>query len=119
MRRSRSNADVVCPGVLRVFYLFQQLAQCAPDVFVLFLDGYLEIRVELPGVKLEDVYVTLQNVVFTIPGEHSSSTRAKWLLHAWQRRYGSFRRSMDTARGTDESNIHARFEDFVLFFFFY
>jgi HSP20 family protein len=31
-----------------------------------------------------------------------------------ERRYGSFRRSMSLPQGTDESSIHARFQDGVL-----
>ena len=43
----------------------QQLAQWAPAVDVLTKDDDLVIRAELPGVKQEDVDITLQNGVLT------------------------------------------------------
>src|SRR5215210_6942363 len=48
----------------------QQLAQWAPAVDVLTKDDDLVIRAELPGLKQEDVDITLQNGVLTISGEH-------------------------------------------------
>ncbi len=93
----------------------QQLAQWAPAMDVLTKDGNLVIRAELPGVKLEDVDITLQNGVLTISGEHKvDQEEERGGYHVKERRYGSFRRSMTLPEGTDESKIHARFEDGVL-----
>jgi HSP20 family protein len=73
------------------------------------------IRAELPGVKLEDVDITLQNGVLSISGEHKvAQDEEHGGYHVRERRYGSFRRSMTLPEGTDESKIHARFEDGVL-----
>jgi HSP20 family protein len=93
----------------------QQLAQWAPAVDVLTKDGDLLIRAELPGLKPEDVEITLQNGVLTISGEHKvDQEEERGGYHVRERRYGSFRRSMTLAEGTDESEVHARFEDGVL-----
>ena len=93
----------------------QQLAEWAPAMDVLTKDGNLVIRAELPGVKLEDVDITLQNGVLTISGEHKvDQEEERGGYHVKERRYGSFRRSMTLPEGTDESKIHARFEDGVL-----
>ena len=93
----------------------QQLAHWAPAVDVLTKDGNLVIRAELPGVKLEDVEITLQNGVLSISGEHKvDQEEERGGYHVRERRYGSFRRSMALPEGTDESKIHARFEDGVL-----
>ena len=93
----------------------QQLAQWAPAVDVLTKDDNLVIRAELPGVKQEDVDITLQNGVLTISGEHKvDEEEERGNYHVRERRYGSFRRSMTLPEGTDESKIHARFEDGVL-----
>jgi HSP20 family protein len=93
----------------------QQLAQWAPAMDVLTKDGNLLIRAELPGIKLEDVDITLQNGVLTISGEHKvDQEEERGGYHVRERRYGSFRRSMTLPEGTDESKIHARFEDGVL-----
>jgi len=93
----------------------QQLAQWTPAMDVLTKDGNLLIRAELPGIKLEDVDITLQNGVLTISGEHKADQEEeRGGYHVRERRYGSFRRSMTLPEGTDESKIHARFEDGVL-----
>ena len=93
----------------------QQLSQWAPAMDVLTKDGDLVIRAELPGVKLEDVDITLQNGVLTISGEHKADQEEeRGGYHVRERRYGSFRRSMTLPEGVDESKIHARFEDGVL-----
>jgi HSP20 family protein len=93
----------------------QQIAQWAPAVDVLTKDGDLLIRAELPGLKQEDVDITLQNGVLTISGEHKvDEEEERGGYHVRERRYGSFRRSMTLPEGTDESKVHARFEDGVL-----
>jgi HSP20 family protein len=93
----------------------QQLAQWAPAVDVLTKDGDLLIRAELPGVKQEDVDITLQNGVLTISGEHKiDQEEERGGYHVRERRYGSFRRSMTLPEGVDDSKIHARFVDGVL-----
>jgi HSP20 family protein len=93
----------------------QQPAQWAPAVDVLTNDGDLVIRAELPGVKQEEVDITLQNGLLTISGERKiDQEEERGGYHVRERRYGSFRRSMTLPEGTDESKIHARFEDGVL-----
>jgi HSP20 family protein len=93
----------------------QQLAQWVPAVDVLTKDGDLVVRAELPGVKQDDVDITLQNGVLTISGEHKVDEEAdRGGYHVKERRYGSFRRSMTLPEGTDESKIHAKFDDGVL-----
>ena len=93
----------------------QQLAQWAPAVDVLTKDDDLVIRAELPGLKQEDVDITLQNGVLTISGEHKADQEEeRGGYHVRERRYGSFRRSMTLPEGTDESKVDARFEDGVL-----
>jgi HSP20 family protein len=73
------------------------------------------IRAELPGVKQEDVNITLQNGVLTISGEHKADQEEeRGGYHVRERRYGSFRRSMSLPEGVDESKIRAKFEDGVL-----
>jgi HSP20 family protein len=94
----------------------QQLAQWAPAVDVLTKDDDLLIRAELAGLKQEDVDITLQNGVLTISGEHKADEEEErgGNYHVRERRYGSFRRTMTLPEGTDESKVHARFEDGVL-----
>jgi HSP20 family protein len=61
------------------------------------------------------VDITLQNGVLTISGEHKADEEEeRGGYHVRERRYGSFRRSMTLPEDTDESKVHARFEDGVL-----
>ena len=75
----------------------------APALDVLHEDGELLIRVELPGVRLEDVELTLHERVLTISGERKVEEQKQgsgYLVR--ERRHGSFRRSVScptTSRG--------------------
>ena len=90
-------------------------SQWAPALDVLQEDGDILVRAELPGVKLDDVDITYQNGVLTISGVRQAEEQKEGSgYYVRERRYGSFRRSMTLPQGTDESSIHARFEDGVL-----
>ena len=92
-----------------------QPMQWAPALDVLHEDGDIVVRAELPGVKLEDVDITLHNGVLTISGERKAEQQREGAgYYVRERRYGSFRRNMTLPEGTDESAISARFEDGVL-----
>ena len=92
-----------------------QPTRWAPALDVLQEDGDIVVRAELPGVRLEDVDVTFHNGVLTISGVRKAEEHKEGSgYYVRERRYGSFRRSMALPEGTDESKIHARFQDGVL-----
>ena len=87
----------------------------APSVDVLQKDGDLVVRVEMPGVKPEDVHVAVHNRVLTISGERKvdeEEERAGYYVK--ELRHGSFQRSMILPEGVDEEKIHARYQDGIL-----
>jgi HSP20 family protein len=87
----------------------------APAVDAAVQDGNLLIRAELPGVKPEDVEISLHNNVLTISGERKvEQEEERGGYYIRERRYGSFSRSFSLPQGTDESKVHARFENGVL-----
>ena len=87
----------------------------APALDVLHEDGDIVVRAELPGVKLEDVDITIHNGVLTISGERKAEQQREGSgYYVRERRYGSFRRSMTLPQGVDENSIHARFDGGVL-----
>src|SRR4028118_1764473 len=87
----------------------------APALDVLHEDGDIVVRAELPGVKLEDVDITIHNGVLTISGERKAEEQREGSsYYVRERRYGSFRRSMTLPQGVDESRIKARFDGGVL-----
>ncbi len=92
-----------------------ELTEWAPAIDVVTKDGDLVIRAELPGVKQEDVDITLQNNVLTLSGERKAEQEEeRGGYYVRERRYGSFSRSLTVPEGVDESNIHARYENGVL-----
>ena len=87
----------------------------APAVDALTKDSDLVIQAELPGVKPEDVDISLHDNVLTISGERRvEQEEERGGYHIRERRYGSFRRSVALPEGIDESKISARYEDGVL-----
>jgi HSP20 family protein len=87
----------------------------APAVDVVTKDGDIVVRAELPGINQEDVDVTFHNGVLTISGVRKAGEEKEGSgYYVRERRYGSFRRSLALPEGTDESKIHARYENGVL-----
>jgi HSP20 family protein len=87
----------------------------APVLDVLQEDGDVVVRAELPGVRPDDVDITLHNGVLTISGERKAEEQREGSgYYVRERRYGSFRRSMTLPQGVDESSISARFDGGVL-----
>src|SRR5918993_3992645 len=87
----------------------------APALDALTKDSDLVIRAELPGVKLEDVDISLHDNVLTISGERRvEEEEERGGYHIRERRYGSFCRSLAFPEGIDESKISARYENGVL-----
>ena len=77
-------------------------------------DAYL-VTVELPGVKLDDLEITLEDGLLTIQGERQfTSESSEQQFHRVERRYGAFRRSITLPAHVMAEGIKASFEDGVL-----
>jgi HSP20 family protein len=77
-------------------------------------DAYV-VTVEIPGVRPEDLDITLEQGLMTIQGErrfHGESTDQQW--HRVERRYGAFRRSITLPSQVDADAIEASFENGML-----
>lgn len=73
------------------------------------------IKASLPGVKPEDVEVTLQNNVLTLKGEAKADREIKEeRYHLRERSYGSFVRSLILPTNVKADQIEAKHEDGVL-----
>ena len=86
-----------------------------PSVDVVRKDGDLIVRAELPGVKPEDVDITVHEGVLTISGEREAEQeeeRAEYYVR--EVRHGSFRRSMALPEDVDEEKVRARYQDGIL-----
>jgi HSP20 family protein len=77
-------------------------------------DAYL-VTVELPGLKAEDLDITLEDGLLTIQGERQfTQESAEQQFHRVERRYGSFRRSITLPSQVQADAIEASFENGVL-----
>ena len=77
-------------------------------------DSY-EITMELPGVKAEDVDVSLDNNTLTVKGEKHFQREEKGRSFFFsEREYGSFQRSFRLPADADQDNVTAGFKDGVL-----
>jgi len=87
----------------------------SPALDVLHENGDVLVRAELPGVKPDDVDITLSRGVLTISGQRKAEQEQQGQgYYVRERRYGSFRRSLVLPEGIDESKIDARYENGVL-----
>jgi len=77
--------------------------------------GY-EVCMALPGVRPDDIEVTVQQNMLTVKGRVSSpveeAERKNWTMREIPT--GTFRRSVTFDRSVDVDNIHTRFENGVL-----
>jgi HSP20 family protein len=77
-------------------------------------DAYL-VTVELPGLKPEDLDITMEDGLLTIQGERQlTSQSSEQRFHRVERRYGAFRRSITLPAHVMAEGIQASFEDGVL-----
>src|SRR5919109_3503452 len=77
-------------------------------------DAYL-VTVELPGIKPEDLDITMEDGLLTIQGErHFTSESSEEQYHRVERRYGSFRRSITLPSQVQADAIEASFDNGVL-----
>ena len=73
------------------------------------------INASLPGVKPEDVNVTIEDNRLTIEGSTGSASESENDRYVIRERHsGSFRRSFALPQGLEEDNTEARFENGVL-----
>jgi HSP20 family protein len=77
-------------------------------------DAYL-VTVELPGVKLDDLTITLEDGMLTIQGErHFADESSEQQFHRIERRYGAFRRAITLPAHVMADAVEASVEDGVL-----
>ena len=77
-------------------------------------DAYL-VNVELPGLKPEDLDITMEDGLLTIQGERQfTAESSEQQFHRVERRYGAFRRAITMPAHVMAEGIEASFEDGVL-----
>ena len=78
-------------------------------------DENLIIKADLPGLKAEDVDVSITGDTLTIKGEYEAEEEGeKGSVHFKERCYGKFQRAVRLPSGVDSEAAEANFEDGVL-----
>ena len=86
-----------------------------PSVDVYEKDDTYVVKAELPGVKKDDIDVSVSGDTLTIKGERKDETETKEEnCYLAERSYGSFMRSMALPSTVDADNIEANYDDGVL-----
>jgi HSP20 family protein len=75
----------------------------------------VKILAELPGVKPEDVKLSLENNLLTIRGEKKQQAEERTeRVHRYERSYGVFERSFALPSTVDPDKISASFQNGIL-----
>jgi HSP20 family protein len=91
------------------------VADWMPSVDISETDAEYTIKGEIPGVKKEDVKVTIQDGMLTIQGERKMEKEEKGKkFHRVECSYGSFVRSFRVPDDADEAGVKAEFKDGML-----
>ncbi len=78
-------------------------------------DGNIHVDVEIPGMKKEDIKVSLENNVLMLKGEKKQERELKEQnCHRLERRYGSFVRSFELPVPVQADKIKASYKNGVL-----
>jgi HSP20 family protein len=98
----------------------ERLGGFGPGVFVPAVDvretsdAYV-FRVDLPGVKEEDIEISVTGNRLVLSGEREEETRDEGdRSHAYEITYGSFTRAFTLPDGADADNVRAEMKDGVL-----
>jgi HSP20 family protein len=87
----------------------------SPRVDIGEADGTFLIKAEIPGVKKDDVKVSVQNGVLTLQGERNDEEESQGVhFHRVERFHGSFSRSFTLPPSVDANQVKAAFRDGVL-----
>jgi len=90
----------------------EETAACAwtPAVNILEKEDGIVITADLPGLRAEDVEVTIENGVLTLKGERTLEEIAEGeTYHRVERSYGKFERTFSVPNSVDAKKIEARF----------
>jgi HSP20 family protein len=86
-----------------------------PPVDIFEDENKLVLKIEIPGIRQEDIDVRLENNTLTVKGERSFQSEGKEEnFHRVERRYGSFYRAFTLPNTIDQNSIKADYEAGVL-----
>ncbi len=78
-------------------------------------DKQLTVRAEIPGVKAEDLELSISDQALVISGEKKETQERRDQGYVYQeRRFGCFRREVPLPSAVDADNVQAEYKDGVL-----
>jgi HSP20 family protein len=117
--RYRPSTDVFRPFFTEGDWPFSRMGSTMrmPETDVVERENEIRVVCELPGMRSDQVEVSLENNVLTISGEKSETReegQEKDTYHLSERRWGRFSRSFVLPREVDQEKIKASFREGVL-----
>jgi HSP20 family protein len=88
-----------------------------PAVEIVEANNELVLTAELPGMKKEDVQISIENQVLTLTGEKKEELKEDEKdkkYHVFERSYGTFVRTFTLPRAIDATKVNAEFENGIL-----
>jgi HSP20 family protein len=101
----------------RAFFALQNQAATSfvPPVDIFEDEHKVVLKLEIPGMKQEDLDVRLENNTLTVKGERSFQAEGKeGNFHRVERRYGSFYRAFTVPKTVDANDVKADYDAGVL-----
>lgn len=91
------------------------MSDVIPSVDIFDDDGEIVMKAELPGMKKEDIDVTLTDSSITLSGEKKMENEIKKKdYYKWERSYGSFCRTFELPSEVVPGKVKSSFKDGIL-----
>ena len=115
-RNPMSDLRFFEPFFGRFNFLDEQMnsATWAPAVDVAEETDKILVRVEVPGMKQEDLKVNYEDGLLSVSGERQFERNESRNYHRIERTYGSFVRTFSLPRSVDAGKIAANYRDGIL-----
>jgi HSP20 family protein len=120
-RYNRSGRDIMSKqfsDIMDEFFndvVSQRRDSFVPSIDISETEEQFQISAELPGMKKEDINISLENGRLSISGERSFENEEKGkTFHRVETQYGSFSRSFQLPDNVSEESIKATYEDGLL-----
>jgi len=92
-----------------------EMEEVSPSLDIFDEDGNVVIKAELPGMKKEDVEVSVTDHTMRITGEKKREEKVEKKNYYWEERsYGSFSRSFQLPSEVQTDKAEAKFKDGIL-----
>jgi HSP20 family protein len=90
-------------------------ATLVPSLDLTETDGMVEVRMDLPGIKAEEIDIQLADNLLTVSGVRKEEKEEKGkTYHRVERRQGTFSRTVTLPCCVDEGKVDAQYKDGVL-----